>query len=76
MTLSSSSDVSRRDERVLSSALDQVLGRSHRATVGELVSSEMGERRATARQLLFWMRVNMPTAAGLVDQALDGTLLS
>jgi hypothetical protein len=72
MTLSPSR-VSRRDEQDLSTVLDRVLGPSHRATVGELVASEMGEARASAQQMLFWMRVNMPTAASLVDQFLAGS---
>jgi hypothetical protein len=47
-----------------------VLGRSHRRTVLELVSTETG-RRASSRQVLSWMRLNMPTAAGLVDDKLS-----
>jgi hypothetical protein len=60
----------RRADRELAAALESVLGRSHRRTVLELVSTETG-RRASSRQVLSWMRLNMPTAAGLVDDKLS-----
>jgi hypothetical protein len=69
MTIDFSVAAERRAERELSAALERVLGRSHRRTVVELVSHETGVR-ASARQVLSWMRVNMPTAAGLIDEML------
>jgi len=70
MTAEFSSAAERRAERELAAALERVLGRSHNRTVHEIVSQETGVR-ATWRQVLSWMRLNMPTAAGLVDEALS-----
>jgi hypothetical protein len=58
-----------RNDRRLSTVLQQVLGREHGQTVRELVSFEKGAT-ASDCQVLYWMRVNMPTAAGRVDDAL------
>jgi hypothetical protein len=60
----------RRADRELAAALERVLGREHRRTVLDLVSTETGDR-ASFRQVLSWMRLNMPTAAGQVDEALS-----
>jgi hypothetical protein len=59
----------RRHGRALTAALDSVLGREHGGDVRRLVSAESG-RRASARRVLYWMRVNMPSAAARVDDAL------
>ena len=60
----------RRTNRELAAALERVLGREHHDTVLDLVSTETGAR-ASSRQVLSWMRLNMPTAAGRVDEALS-----
>ncbi len=60
----------RRAERELSAALERVLGRARRRDVLEIVSTETGHR-VSPRQVLSWMRLNMPTAAGWVDEALS-----
>ena len=57
-------------ELALAAALDAVLGPEHRAVVVDLVARETGCGRASSRRVLYWMRVNMPTAAGRVDEAL------
>jgi hypothetical protein len=69
MITTSFSAAERRANRELASALERVLGRDHRRTVNELVSTETGTR-ASSRQVLSWMRLNMPTAAGQVDDVL------
>ncbi|MDE2491564.1 MAG: hypothetical protein KGM24_12010 [Elusimicrobia bacterium] len=61
----------RRHGRALSAALEDVLGREHGGDVRRLVSAESG-RRASSRRVLYWMRVNMPSAAARVDDALTG----
>jgi|GEM_PF-1899585 len=58
-----------RNDRRLSGVLLQVLGSEHGRTVHELVSFERGST-ASSCEVLYWMRVNMPTAAGRVDDAL------
>ena len=69
MILSSiASAAEHRAEREISEALDRVLGRGRRRDVFELVCAETG-RPASARSALYWMRVNMPTAAGLIDES-------
>lgn len=64
------SPVQQKHQRAVSSALDTVLGRARRAAVRELVAAETGARRASAGQVLSWMRVNMPSAADRVDDVL------
>jgi hypothetical protein len=54
----------------LSTALNRVLKPAQRKDVRDLVSEETGTRRASARQVLSWMRVNMPSAADRVDDML------
>ena len=61
-------DVRRR--KAVLAAINRVLGKAQRATVRELVSAEMGAKRATPLQILSWMRVNMPAAADRVDDVL------
>lgn len=57
-------------KNTLSDALSHVLGRAQHAAVRELVSAERGARRPTAREVLSWMRVHMPSAADRVDDVL------
>lgn len=54
----------------LSTALNRVLRPAQRKDVRDLVAFELGARRASARQMLSWMRVNMPSAADRVDDML------
>ena len=56
--------------RTLSLALRRVLGSSQRAAVHELVLAERGARRASPHEVLSWMRVNMPSHAGRVDDVI------
>jgi hypothetical protein len=54
----------------VSSALPRVLRPAQRKDVRDLVSLELGTRRASPRQVLSWMRVNMPSTADRVDDML------
>ncbi|NNN05902.1 MAG: hypothetical protein HKL90_08380 [Elusimicrobia bacterium] len=69
MMTTDSSAAERRAERELSAALERVLGPARRRDLHEIVSTETG-RRVSPRQVLSWMRLNMPTTAGWVDEAL------
>jgi hypothetical protein len=69
MMMSTDSPISLKRGKAMASALTRVLGLRHDA-VRELVSNETGARRASARQMLSWMRVHMPSAADLVDDVL------
>jgi hypothetical protein len=61
----------RRHGRALAATLETVLGRDRGGDVRRMVAFERGARRASAAQVLYWMRVNMPSAAARVDDALS-----
>jgi hypothetical protein len=64
------SPLQQKHRRAVASALNAVLGPARRADVRELVAAETGARRASPRQMLSWMRVNMPSAADRVDDVM------